>query len=257
MFRESEMVRKAKMLAFSLHQGQVDKAGKPYIEHVHRVAQRMRTEQGKILAWLHDTVEDTDFILKSAAVFGDDIVEALDAITRRKDEPWKEYILRVKANPLAAEVKINDLLDNSNLGRLESITLEDVARQKKYNKALQILLQDKEAMDTSIQDESDPRVLTFQQAMQQERVNLQMEYWIPDAIANLPPFRADTRDMSETQLSEITHPAQIVGTSGDYIMFHLIDEGITIGLMSRYYGSCWQCVSEPISGEKESATYES
>ena len=50
--------------------------------------------------------------------------------------------MRVKANPIARAVKISDLIDNSNLSRLPSVTMKDVKRQEKYNKALQFLLED-------------------------------------------------------------------------------------------------------------------
>ena len=47
---------------------------------------------------------------------------------------------RAGRNPLGREVKISDLIDNSNLSRLETVTMIDVLRQKKYNDALQYLL---------------------------------------------------------------------------------------------------------------------
>ena len=61
-------------------------------------------------------------------------------MTRRVWEDWDAYLLRVKANPIATRVKISDLIDNSNLGRIPHITMKDVKRQEKYNKALQFLM---------------------------------------------------------------------------------------------------------------------
>ena len=66
----------------------------------------------------------------------------MDAISRREGESWSNYLERVAANPLARQVKISDLIDNSNLARLPTVTQKDVKRQAKYNKALKKLLED-------------------------------------------------------------------------------------------------------------------
>ena len=46
------------------------------------------------------------------------------------------------ANPVARQVKISDLIDNSNLSRIPHVTMKDVKRQAKYNKALKKLLEE-------------------------------------------------------------------------------------------------------------------
>ena len=126
------------------HSGQVDKAGKPYILHPERVASRMETPEEKIVAWLHDTVEDSNLDINVIEEkFGSDISCAVRAITREKGEDWNEYIQRVKRNDLARKVKISDLIDNSNLTRLNAVTLKDILRQQKYNQALLFLICDK------------------------------------------------------------------------------------------------------------------
>ena len=76
------------------------------------------------------------------AQFGPETAAAVDAISRREGEAWAEYIQRVAANPLARQVKISDLIDNSNLARLPAVTKKDVKRQGKYNQALQKLLEE-------------------------------------------------------------------------------------------------------------------
>ncbi|MBQ8137209.1 MAG: guanosine-3',5'-bis(diphosphate) 3'-pyrophosphohydrolase, partial [Clostridia bacterium] len=87
------------------------------------------------------TVEDTGLSLAEvAAEFGQDTAAALDAVSRREGEAWDDYLRRVKQNPVARLVKISDLIDNSNLSRLNPVTMKDVLRQEKYNKALQFLL---------------------------------------------------------------------------------------------------------------------
>ena len=136
-------VEAARELAMRQHAGQVDKAGKPYITHPERVAAWLDFPEAQVVGWLHDTVEDTGLTLAEVEVrFGPETAAAVDAITRRAGENWDAYIARVKAHPLARLVKISDLIDNSNLSRIPSITLRDVARQAKYNAALRTLLED-------------------------------------------------------------------------------------------------------------------
>ena len=137
----SQDVETAKSWAERLHQGQTDKAGQPYIGHPARVAGRLETPEAQVVGWLHDTVEDTELTLEEVeAQFGPDTAAALDAVTRRPWEDWDAYLLRVKENPVAAQVKISDLIDNSNLSRIPRVTMKDVKRQEKYNKALQFLM---------------------------------------------------------------------------------------------------------------------
>lgn len=131
----------AEVYAERMHQEQADKAGQPYIDHLRRVADRMLTPELRIVAWLHDIVEDTYTSLAQIhEAFGPEIGAAVDAITRRPAEHYSDYIRRVGENPMARAVKIADLIDNSNLSRLSAVTLEDVKRQRKYNRAITYLL---------------------------------------------------------------------------------------------------------------------
>ena len=135
-------VAAARALATKAHEGQTDKAGLPYITHPERVALRMESPELQVIGWLHDTVEDTTLTVKDIAErFGPETAAAVDAISRRDGEKWSDYLDRVAANPMARQVKISDLIDNSNLSRIPHVTLKDVERQKKYNKALKKLLE--------------------------------------------------------------------------------------------------------------------
>ena len=139
----SRDIETAKAWAERLHSGQVDKAGAPYIGHPARVAGRLEKPEETVVGWLHDTVEDTGLTLREVeAEFGPETAAALDAVTRREREDWDAYLLRVKANPVARRVKISDLIDNSNLTRLNQVSMRDVKRQEKYNRALQFLMRD-------------------------------------------------------------------------------------------------------------------
>lgn len=139
----SKDVDTAKAWAYRLHDGQVDKAGRPYVTHPERVAGRMNTPEEQVVGWLHDTVEDTGLTLQEIEnQFGSETAAAVDAISRRDGEEWAEYLKRVKKNEVARKVKISDLIDNSNLSRIPNVTLRDVDRQERYNKALRFMMEE-------------------------------------------------------------------------------------------------------------------
>ncbi|MBR3412673.1 MAG: HD domain-containing protein [Bacteroidales bacterium] len=131
------LYEKALQIARTAHAGQRDKAGADYILHPLRVAAGCRTAEAKVVALLHDTIEDTpvtaDHLRQQG--FPDEIVEAVLSVTRGEGEPYEQYILRAAQNPLGCEVKIADLEDNMDLRRLPKITTTDVARTAKYLKA--------------------------------------------------------------------------------------------------------------------------
>ena len=125
------------------HAGQVDKAGMPYIGHVMRVMQAGKTIDEKIVGVLHDVVEDTTWTFDAllAEGFPVHIIDALRCVTKLSDdEPYEAFINRVKTNPLAVAVKINDLTDNMDIRRLQTLTDADMQRLNKYLKAYQSLV---------------------------------------------------------------------------------------------------------------------
>ena len=139
----NQLLSKAINLAMQAHAGQTDKAGLPYIGHVMRVMQAGRTIDEKIVGVLHDIVEDTPWTFEALLTegFPAHIVDALRCVTKlHDDEPYKQFIERVKTNPLAVAVKINDLTDNMDIRRLADITDKDAIRLRKYLKAYRELI---------------------------------------------------------------------------------------------------------------------
>lgn len=127
----------ARPLAERLHDGQLDKAGQPYIGHLARVASAVQGDALKAVAWLHDSIEDCgigvlDLRQEGIAV---EVIEAVLAMTKREGEPYQDYLARVKANPLARQVKLADLADNMDPARLPNPTAKDQYRMLKYQKA--------------------------------------------------------------------------------------------------------------------------
>ena len=138
-----KLLAKAIEIALKAHEGQTDKAGMPYIGHVMRVMQAGRTIDEKIVGVLHDIVEDTPWTFEAllAEGFPAHIVDALRCVTKlHDDEPYEAFIERVKSNPLAVAVKINDLTDNMDIRRLADITDKDAIRLRKYLKAYRELI---------------------------------------------------------------------------------------------------------------------
>lgn len=125
-------------IATEAHKGQVDKAGVPYINHPLTVASLVDTEEEKIVALLHDTIEDTSITEQDLLNYGfsNKIVEAVKLLTHNKNVPYMDYVAKIKDNELARKVKIADLTHNSDLSRLKEITEKDKKRYEKYQKAL-------------------------------------------------------------------------------------------------------------------------
>ncbi|MDU4651933.1 HD domain-containing protein [Sneathia sanguinegens] len=125
-------------IATEAHKGQVDKAGVPYINHPLTVASLVDTEEEKIVALLHDTIEDTNITEQDLIDYGfpNEIVEAVKLLTHNKNVPYMDYVAKIKDNELARKVKIADLTHNSDLSRLKEITEKDKKRYEKYQKAL-------------------------------------------------------------------------------------------------------------------------
>ena len=134
---------KAIEIATQAHEGQFDKAGNDYIGHPLRVMEMGRTEAEKIVGVLHDVVEDTNwtFEMLEAEGFSKEVVDALRCVTKLSEkENYDDFIERVKKNPLAVAVKINDLSDNMDIRRLPYLSDKDVKRLKKYLKAYKRLI---------------------------------------------------------------------------------------------------------------------
>jgi (p)ppGpp synthase/HD superfamily hydrolase len=133
----------AQEFARRAHRGQTDKAGVDYIRHPMAVAEKVYTDDAKVVALLHDVLEDTEVSEATIrAMFGGTIADAVVALTRRPGEPYMDFVARAKENPIARVVKIADIEHNSDLSRLKTVTKEDLDRTEKYRKALKFLRED-------------------------------------------------------------------------------------------------------------------
>lgn len=128
-------------IALDAYEGKTDKAGTTYIRHPLRVMEEMDTRTERIVAVLHDVVEDADYTLADIEDrFDREISDAVDALTKRGGEDYLEdFVPRVKANAIARRVKIADIEDNMDLTRLDSVSTTVLEKQATYHAAWQRL----------------------------------------------------------------------------------------------------------------------
>lgn len=133
---------KAFIMMFRAHWGQKDKGSHPYFMHPLRVSKKVVDKRAKVVALLHDVLEDSNkYRLEDFSFLDAEQKEALILLTHKKDVDYFEYITKIKSNDLATKVKLMDLEDNMNLSRLKVITDKDRERLRKYKKAKLILEQ--------------------------------------------------------------------------------------------------------------------
>ncbi len=138
-----DMIKLAKNIAKKAHEGQVDKSGKDYIYHPLTVASCMETDEEKIVALLHDVVEDSDITINDLVQYGfsDDVIKAVDVLTKKEGQPYDKYIEELKTNIIAIKVKIADLTHNSDLTRITNPKPIDIERTKKYLRVRKSLIE--------------------------------------------------------------------------------------------------------------------
>lgn len=136
------MVDVAHSIAIVAHHGQKDRAGRDYYHHPALLAEAMQTDEEKVVALLHDVLEDSNWTAEKLAERGipESAIEAVKLLTHDPSVPYMEYVQAIKDNQVAKKVKIADLKHNLNLNRLPEITEKDIERCRKYLDALQYLI---------------------------------------------------------------------------------------------------------------------
>jgi (p)ppGpp synthase/HD superfamily hydrolase len=135
-------LERAIAIAAEAHAGAVDKAGQPYILHPLRVMLRLDDPQQRIVAVLHDVVEDTPVSLDRlrSEGFSDAVVGAVEALTKRPGETRLEAAGRAAENPIALAVKLADNAENMDLSRISEPTEKDYQRLREYQAVRALLL---------------------------------------------------------------------------------------------------------------------
>lgn len=129
-------IETALSIALSAHHGQKDKCGDPYILHPLHVMDCVDTEDEKVVAVLHDVVEDTAISLDWLIGKGLNVVqsEALQLLTHEKDIPYKDYIKTLSQNKVAKNVKVADLMHNMDYVRINKSLSSGADKEKMMRK---------------------------------------------------------------------------------------------------------------------------
>lgn len=103
---------------------------------------RMTTVAERIVAVLHDVVEDTEVTLEvlGAEGFLPEVISAVDALTKRQGESRVDAAYRAKQDSIARLVKLADNAENMDLSRIAEPTERDFARLEEYKMVRSILL---------------------------------------------------------------------------------------------------------------------
>lgn len=148
-------LERAITIAACAHTGMTDKAGAPYILHPLRVMMKVESIEAKIVAVLHDVVEDCrllgyDFDFIEQQGFSPAVMAGLRAVTKQDDEEGKHsaanyeatylrFVMRAAADPIGRLVKIADLEDNCDLSRIARPSEKDRQRLARYQRALDMI----------------------------------------------------------------------------------------------------------------------
>lgn len=132
---------RAIQIAAEAHQGQVDKAGEPYILHCLRVMLKVESREERIVVVMHDLLEDTSWSRGDLERegFSREVVNAIVALTRMAGESYEAFVRRAASNPIARSVKLADLEDNMDLSRIPEATERDRERLEKYERAYEVV----------------------------------------------------------------------------------------------------------------------
>lgn len=141
---QTKTIEDAIKTALEVHHDQKDKNGEPYILHPLRVMLAMDSDEERIVAVLHDCIEDGGDV-EDLAGFDNVIFNSVWRLTHPDYMPYIEYIRGLEGDSVAIKVKLADLADNLDPRRNVGMDSEkDEERREKYRKAVDMLIQFKE-----------------------------------------------------------------------------------------------------------------
>jgi|TARA_B100001059_G_scaffold219362_1_gene240365 (p)ppGpp synthase/HD superfamily hydrolase len=137
-----DALNKAIIIAAKTHRGKKGRNREPALLHPLRVMSMMNDNNSRIAAILHDVVESRKITIKDLQDkgFNDNILIAVDLLSKRKGEEYIHYINRLKGNKIALKVKLADLIDNYIRRKKHKVlSKNDKQKIKKYKKAYTVL----------------------------------------------------------------------------------------------------------------------
>jgi len=135
-------IYKALELVTILFDKELDKGGHPYIVHLISVYKGVYTKEEKVVALLHDVMEDKGLTSEELKYLGfsDSTIKDVEVLTRVKPTEYKDYIDNIvsHASANALKVKLADLKNNMDLSRIKNPTVNDYERvEKRYTPAFE------------------------------------------------------------------------------------------------------------------------
>lgn len=127
-----DLLEKSKRLAERIFEEKTDKGGNPYMVHLLSVSYFMNSLDEKVVAILHDILEDSEITKEELEELGysSDVLEAIEILTRKEKEEYPKYIERIISsnNLTALNVKLFDLKNNMDISRIKNPTPKDFSR---------------------------------------------------------------------------------------------------------------------------------
>ena len=135
-----DLLYKTLELVLRVFDEKIDKGGLPYYNHLFKVYEGVSDYKEKIVALLHDVVEDTNISYEDLKEFGydGDIILMLTYLTKKKGEYYPDYIDRIisSSNIHVLNVKLSDLKHNMDITRIKNPSVNDYERiSKRYEPA--------------------------------------------------------------------------------------------------------------------------
>lgn len=115
--------------------------GEPYINHSLRIMEQMSTETEKMVAVLHDVLEDSQcnvYDLKAHG-FPREVIECVEQLTRNNDVTYFEYIDDISTNDICSKIKLAEIDDNKDINRVNKLSFQTYSIDTRCKKVKEIL----------------------------------------------------------------------------------------------------------------------
>ncbi len=133
--KSDNLIYKALEIVTTLFEHDKDKGGMPYMLHIMYVYKHVNSMEEKVVALLHDVIEDKDVTSDDLLEIGfpKKIVDDVKLLTRVKPIEYKDYVENIIKNGSieALHVKLADVENNMDISRIANPTLKDIDRVKK------------------------------------------------------------------------------------------------------------------------------
>ena len=131
------LIYKALEIVTTLFENDTDKGGHPYMLHIMYVYKHVSSLDEKVIALLHDVIEDKDVSKEDLLEVGfpSFIVDDVVMLTRVKPIDYKDYIDNIIKNGSirALHVKLADVENNLDISRIKNPSMSDYERlEKRY-----------------------------------------------------------------------------------------------------------------------------